>query len=57
MEEADHLADCVGVLAKRMLDIGSMVYLRNKYGYGFHIHLISKSAPLTSKEEMEKVKL
>ena len=57
MEEADHLADRVGVLAKRMLDIGSTAHLRNKHGYGFHIHLISKSAPLTSTEEMEKVKL
>ncbi|OCL07698.1 ABC transporter [Glonium stellatum] len=57
MEEADHLADRVGVLAKRMLDIGSTAHLRNKHGYGFHIHLISKSAPFTSVDEMEKVRL
>ncbi|OCK78942.1 ABC transporter, partial [Lepidopterella palustris CBS 459.81] len=56
MEEADHLANRVAVLAKRMLDIGSTGHLRQKHGYGFHVHLISKSAPLTPVEEMEKVK-
>lgn len=56
MEEADHLADRVGVLAKRMLDIGTTSHLRNKHGYGFHIQLICASAPHTSSEEMESVK-
>lgn len=56
MEEADHLADRVGVVAKRMLDIGTTSHLRNKHGYGFHIQLICSSAPHTSAEEMEIVK-
>lgn len=56
MEEADHLADRVGVLAKRMLDIGSTAHLRNKHGHGFHLHLIASSAPHTPVEEMERVK-
>jgi len=56
MEEADHLADRVGVLAKRMLDIGSTSHLRAKHGHGFHIHLISSTAPHTSTDEMEQVR-
>jgi hypothetical protein len=56
MEEADHLADRVGVVAKKMLDIGTTSHLRNKHGHGFHIQLICASAPHTSAEEMESVK-
>lgn len=56
MEEADHLADRVGVLAKRMLDVGTTDHLRKKHGYGFHIQLICKSAPHTSINEMDVVK-
>ncbi|KAF2188242.1 P-loop containing nucleoside triphosphate hydrolase protein [Zopfia rhizophila CBS 207.26] len=56
MEEADHLANRVGVLAKRMLDIGTTAHLRNKHGYGFHVQLICKSAPHSSNEEMEAVR-
>ncbi|KAF2808309.1 putative ABC transporter [Mytilinidion resinicola] len=55
MEEAGHLADRVGVLAKRMLDIGSTAHLRTKHGHGFHIHLIASTAPHTSAAEMERV--
>jgi hypothetical protein len=56
MEEADHLADRVGVVAKRMLDIGTTSHLRNKHGHGFHMQLICASAPHTSAEEMQSVK-
>lgn len=56
MEEADALADRVGVLAKHILDIGTTSHLRTKYGYGFHIHLVLKSAPNSSPEEMANVK-
>lgn len=55
MEEADALADRVGVLAKHMLDVGTTNHLRDKHGYGFHIHLILKSAPHSSDEEMKQV--
>ncbi|KAF2493864.1 hypothetical protein BU16DRAFT_58020 [Lophium mytilinum] len=57
MEEADHLADRVGVLAKRMLDIGTTAHLRAKHGHGFHIHLVASTAPRTSAEEMERVRV
>jgi ATP-binding cassette, subfamily A (ABC1), member 3 len=56
MEEADHLADRVGVLAKRMLDIGTTSHLREKHGHGFHIQLICKSAPHTPDSETDAVK-
>jgi ATP-binding cassette subfamily A (ABC1) protein 3 len=56
MEEADALADRVGVLAKHMLDVGTTQHLRTKYGYGFHMHLVLKSAPRSSEAEMTTVK-
>jgi ATP-binding cassette subfamily A (ABC1) protein 3 len=56
MEEADALADRVGVLAKKVLDIGTTSHLRNKYGFGFHVHLVLKSAPNSTAEEMARVK-
>ncbi|KAH8728745.1 putative ABC transporter [Phaeosphaeriaceae sp. PMI808] len=56
MEEADCLADRVGVLAQRLLDVGTTDHLRHKHGYGFHLQLICKSAPHTSTEEIDIVK-
>lgn len=57
MEEADHLATRVGVIADgRMLDIGTTSHLRHKHGYGFHLQLICASVPHTSPEEMEEVR-
>ena len=56
MEEADALADRVGVIAKQMLDVGTTEHLRQKYGYGFHIHLVLKSAPHTSDDEVQRIK-
>lgn len=56
MEEADHLADRVGVLARSLLDVGTTDHLRKKHGYGFHVQLICKSAPHTPVAEMDAVK-
>ena len=56
MEEADALADRVGVLAKHILDIGTTSHLRQKYGFGFHVHLVLKSAPNSTAEEMGAVR-
>ncbi|KAF2032632.1 ABC transporter [Setomelanomma holmii] len=56
MEEADCLGDRVGVLAQRLLDVGTTDHLRYKHGYGFHVQLICKSAPHTTTEEMNMVK-
>lgn len=56
MEEADALASRVGILAKRMLALGTGDYLRRTHGDKYHIHLVLKSAPNSSQEEIDNVK-
>ncbi|RKK23812.1 hypothetical protein BFJ69_g15637 [Fusarium oxysporum] len=51
MEEADALANRVGILAKHMLALGSTDNLRQRFGDALHVHLISKTAPHTTTEE------
>lgn len=55
MEEADALADRVGVISRRLLDVGSTQALRHKYGDGFHVHVVLASAPGSSDDEMKWV--
>lgn len=52
MEEADALADRAGIMARRMLAIGTSDHLRRKHGNGYYMHLVMKSAPHTSDEEI-----
>lgn len=56
MEEADALASRVGILAKRMIALGTSDYLHHTHGDKYHIHLILKSAPKSSQEEVNNVK-
>ena len=56
MEEADALADRAGIMAKRMLALGTSDYLRKKHGDAYYIHLVMKSAPHTSDEEIAKLR-
>ena len=56
MEEADALATRAGILARRMLALGTTDTLRRKHGDAWHIHLVHKQAPHTTREEMERVK-
>ena len=56
MEEADALASRVGIMAGRMLAIGSSDDLRRRFGDGYHIHLILRSAPHSSADEMAHVR-
>jgi ATP-binding cassette subfamily A (ABC1) protein 3 len=56
MEEADALADRAGIMAKRMLAMGTSDYLRHKHGNAFYVHLVMKSAPHTSEEEIMKLR-
>jgi ATP-binding cassette, subfamily A (ABC1), member 3 len=56
LEEADALADRAGIMAKRMLALGTSDHLRHKHGNAFHIHLVMKSAPHTSDEEISNLK-
>jgi ATP-binding cassette subfamily A (ABC1) protein 3 len=56
MEEADAFADRAGIMAQRMLAMGTSYYLRDKHGKAFYIHLVVKSAPHTSDEEIPKLR-
>lgn len=56
MEEADALANRAGIMAKRMLALGTTDYLRRKHGNAYHVHLVHKAAPHTSTEEMESIR-
>lgn len=56
MEEADALADRAGIMGKKMLALGTSEYLRRKHGDRYHVHLIMKTAPHTSSEQMESIK-
>ncbi|KAL8805769.1 MAG: hypothetical protein Q9200_005301 [Gallowayella weberi] len=56
MEEADALADRAGIMGRKMLALGTSEYLRKKHGDRYYVHLITKTAPYTSVEEMDAVK-
>lgn len=56
MEEADALANRAGILAKRMLAMGTTESLRQRFGDALHVHLVSKTAPHSSPEEMERMR-
>ena len=56
MEEADALADRAGIMAKKMLALGTSDFLRKKYGDAYHVHLVHRAAPHTSDEEMQRVR-
>ncbi|KAI8297426.1 ATP-binding cassette sub-family A member 3 [Colletotrichum sp. SAR11_59] len=56
MEEADALASRAGILAKRMLALGTTDSLRHRFGDALHVHLISKTAPHTTLEETERLR-
>ncbi|KAI9830338.1 MAG: hypothetical protein M1819_005719 [Sarea resinae] len=56
MEEADALADRAGIMAKRMLALGTSDHLRRTYGNAYYVHLVTKSAPHTPAEEMDRIK-
>ncbi len=56
MEEADALADRIGIVASRMLALGEREDLKKRAGENFHIHLVSKSAPSTTPQELQLMK-
>ncbi|KJZ71629.1 hypothetical protein HIM_08941 [Hirsutella minnesotensis 3608] len=55
MEEADALAGRAGILARRMLALGTPDDLRHRFGDALHVHLVSRTAPRTSDEEMARI--
>lgn len=56
MEEADRLATRVGIMKRRMLALGTGKELGERWGEGFVVQIVLKSAPATTGEEMEQVK-
>ncbi|WEW56055.1 hypothetical protein PRK78_001490 [Emydomyces testavorans] len=56
MEEADALANRAGIMAKRMLALGTTDYLRRRHGNVYHVHIVHKSAPHTTDQEMEDIR-
>jgi ABC-type multidrug transport system ATPase subunit len=56
MEEADALAHRAGIMAKRMLALGTTNSLRSTYGNRYHVHLVHKLAPHTTEEDMQRIR-
>ncbi|KAK0890001.1 hypothetical protein LTR02_015016 [Friedmanniomyces endolithicus] len=56
MEEADALADRAGIMARKMLALGTSDQLRRKHGDAYHVHLVHRNAPNTSESEMNEIK-
>ncbi|KAJ9156929.1 ATP-binding cassette sub-family A member 5 [Coniochaeta hoffmannii] len=56
MEEADALAGRAGILAKRMLAMGTTEGLRHRFGDALHVHVVCKGAPRTSDEDVAVVR-
>ncbi|KAJ6444876.1 ABC transporter [Purpureocillium lavendulum] len=56
MEEADALANRAGIMARRMLALGATETLRHRFGDTLHVHLVSKTAPHSTPEEMDVVR-
>lgn len=56
MEEADALATRAGIMASRMLALGTTEYLRRKHGDSYYIHLVHSQAPHTKDEDMDRIR-
>lgn len=56
MEEADRLADRVGIMKRRMLALGTARELGQRWGEGVVVQIVLSSAPDTSEKEMEGVR-
>lgn len=56
MEEADALAGRVGILAKRMLAMGSADNLRQRFGDLLHVHIVLTGAPRTPDADAARVR-
>ncbi|KAI9825711.1 MAG: hypothetical protein M1826_006895 [Phylliscum demangeonii] len=56
MEEADALADRAGIMATKMLALGTTDYLRKKHGDAYHVHLVTTTAPHTSPQDMDRIR-
>ncbi|KAM0489602.1 hypothetical protein ACHAP8_012419 [Fusarium lateritium] len=55
MEEADELATQVAIMSKRILAIGTSQQLRKQYSNVYDVHLVLKTAPGSSRTEMQEL--
>ncbi len=55
MEEADALADRAGIMARKMLVLGTADQLRKKHGDAYHVHVVHKDAPYSTESDMAKI--
>ncbi|KAI1659759.1 P-loop containing nucleoside triphosphate hydrolase protein [Daldinia decipiens] len=55
MEEADALATRAAIVARRVLAVGTTEALRKTHSNEYHVHLILRSAPLSTAQEMRGV--
>lgn len=56
MEEADALASRAGILASKMLALGTTDYLRRKHGDAYYVHVVHKNAPHCSDADMAAIR-
>jgi ATP-binding cassette subfamily A (ABC1) protein 3 len=56
LEEADRLADKVGIMAMRMLALGTSQELRNRFGENLYVQLVLNGAPHVPEESTRKAK-
>lgn len=56
MEEADALADRIGIVSSRMLALGNREDIKKRAGENFYIHLVSQYAPRTTPEQLQTMK-
>lgn len=56
MEEANVLAQSVGILSKRLLANGTVDELRKRYDPGIHVHMVHQNAPHSSCEVGKNIK-
>lgn len=56
MEEADALANRAGIMASKMLALGTTDYLRRKHGDSYYVHLVHRDAPHTKDGDMDRIR-
>ena len=56
IEEADALAERVGIMSRRILALDTRDNLRRRWGDVYHVHLVARSAPHTSSAETDNLK-
>jgi ATP-binding cassette, subfamily A (ABC1), member 3 len=56
LEEADVLAHRAGIVAKQLLAMGKVSDLQRAFGDAMYVHLVSRTAPHSSPEEMQTMR-